>query len=139
MNYDKIKEIKDKVNQTLGSEGIKNIRVQKRFFKTKYGEVHYIGYAIFGTWNEFSQTLNGDVEYKNESIAYFEPSFRDEKDLTKSGSVVNRLRSLGLNVRSLMRGKSLEIIVAPNEFEWLNVSPLNNSFKYGPYKVTKTF
>lgn len=138
-NYNKIKEIKNKINEVLKNEDISNIRVQKRYFKSKYGEIHYIGYAIFGSWNEFSDILNHDLEYKNKSISYFNPSFRNENlDLTKSESVVDRLRSSGLNANCLMRGKSLEIIIVENGFDWSGVSFLNNSFKYRPYKVTKT-
>lgn len=137
-NYNKIKEIKNKVNEVLKDEDISNIRVQKRYFKSKHGEIHYIGYAIFGSWNEFSDILNQDLEYKNSSIAYFEPSFRNKKDLIKSELIVDKLRSSGLNVKCLMRGKSLEIIIVENGFDWSSVSFLNNSFKYRPYKVTKT-
>jgi hypothetical protein len=126
-DYKTIREIKNKVNKALKDVSISNIRVQKRFIKTKYGEVYRTGYAIFGKWTQKCDLTGDNLYYDNGSVAYNE------------NEILEILKGSGLNVDKIFRGKDLEIIIADDDFDWSSVSFSNRFIKFGSsYKVTKT-
>ena len=134
IDFQDIRSLKQRIADALIGEGIENIRVQKRFFKSQYGETHWIGYAVKG---DFVTTdhLNNDVlpclKWERDSIVYAYESKQHSR-------LEAKFRLNGLNARIVWRGKNMELIIAEPRFVWGAFNKVFQSFRFNNYRITKS-
>ena len=130
-----IKQIKQRVNDALWTESFNNLGVRKRFFKNKFGERCFDGWAIVGTWVEWDDDLccqNKYFTWERDSIWY---AYETREQRRK---IVAKLREHGLNAEFCRRGDHYELIIADPCFDWNHHDKSFSSFKFNFFKITKS-